>query len=82
MSEIRKDKCDFCGKETQDRYIEEGWIHLEGIESISILRGRKEDGTAIIDCGNFVEEVLDFCSEKCLIGFLKQMGSKEERNEI
>lgn len=82
MSEIKKDKCDFCGKETNDHYNEEGWIRLEGLLSISISRGRRDDGQAIRDYDSLPGEGnnLDFCDVNCLLGFLKQVGSKEERN--
>jgi hypothetical protein len=70
MSKIEKDKCDLCGKETDDRYAELGWIRLKDISNITISLGRGKDRCAKTKFKGNVGTI-DFCSTGCLIEFIK-----------
>jgi hypothetical protein len=80
---IEKYKCNHCGKETEDYYIEIGWIHIEGHEEnteisittvIVIAKGRDEIG-----CSKTikVDNNFDFCNFKCLKEFFHNIVVKD-----
>jgi len=76
MSVIKKDRCDFCGKEVDNWYKEKGWTRIRGLEQITIAKGRGDDtyykqfsgGTAF----------LDFCCWEHFVGFVKKIREEDE----
>lgn len=41
---VEMDQCDGCGKRVDDVHVEEGWIHLDGLQSISVSVRRNKEG--------------------------------------
>ena len=82
---IEKDKCNNCGKETTDRYLELGWIHI-GVSGNHTIRfafsfslGRAENGSA--QTAYFSEKILDFCCMACLVKFFDK-GVQERKQQL
>lgn len=76
MSEIKKDKCDNCGKETRDRYLEVGWIAL-GHPSVSISLGREKSGPAVTGAHRCKDsDTLDFCCVQCMVSWMAALAGK------
>lgn len=75
MMRIEKDKCDQCGKEVLDRYVEPGWIQLEGEGtmrlkiSISIRRSKNK----LAQSAYKTVTLLDFCCMGCLTSYLTNL---------
>ena len=81
---IEKDKCDNCGLETSDRFLEIGWIHIDTATPMqrigfSFSLGRTESGAA--QTAFFSERVLDFCHLPCMVSFFKK-GIAERKEQI
>lgn len=70
---VNKTKCDQCGKEVEDRYMEKDWIRIESpggtCASISISVKRDDRGTAITRFYKF--NFIDFCDIGCLTKWLR-----------
>lgn len=81
MTKITKQKCDQCGKETDDRYCEPGWIHINDSSalttrvSISMSIRRNERGHAKTAWVSFKE--IDFCCMSCLTRYLSEIYNRE-----
>lgn len=77
--QVTRTKCDQCGKETSDRYLEPGWIEIGGsslsITNVSVSIDGHEDGVARM--GRWSGRSLDFCSIACMAKFLKRLGKKK-----
>lgn len=76
--EISKYVCDYCHKETTDRYAEIGWIRIAGAGALSatISKGRKSDGTADTEYyqrSGARNNTLDFCHTGCLLAFCEAL---------
>ncbi len=66
MSKIKKDKCDFCGKEVDNHCAQQGWIVIEGV--IVRYLGTYKNG-----CYQSIfheKRDFDFCSFSCLQKFI------------
>ena len=77
MSEITQRKCDTCGNIVEDRYLENGWLQIEG--SVTRSEGRATNGTAITDYIQSKDENSDFCNIKCFVAALDAKKKKRER---
>lgn len=76
--EIKKTKCDGCGKETDDHYKAVGWTQIGGLNievTVSISKGRRPDGQA--KTGFYSGKPLDFCGRKCLIVWLDKLQKQK-----
>jgi len=73
---VEKYRCENCGRETDDYYAEDGWIHIDST-GFEITKGRTKDGPAAypryFNSGikSIDDRGVDFCSLKCLIAFLE-----------
>jgi hypothetical protein len=82
MSGFHGDKCDQCGKRTDDRYEEMGWIQLEyAAISISLKRQRggqhdRQARTAFRGSSGRSRH-LDFCCVQCMVKWLQVLAGKE-----
>jgi hypothetical protein len=65
---IEKDKCEECGYETEDRYIEKGWIQFE-LKSFTISKGRRKN-RSVLYRHNLM---LDFCGKKCFRSYFDNL---------
>ncbi|MCK5605093.1 hypothetical protein KAR91_24600 [Candidatus Pacearchaeota archaeon] len=66
--------CDTCFKTTKDRAAEQGWIFLRDIAEIIIYLGRNQRGESI-RAHRSITGNLEFCSAKCLEGFISELVS-------
>jgi len=69
---VTKSACDFCKRETSDRYAEDGWIQISRA-SVSVSRGRGKDGKPDSGFYSDREGDLDFCSYECLEPWLRSL---------
>ncbi len=81
MSSVRRDICDYCGKETSDRYASEGWVRVKGSPpdtrfQLTISIGREESGTA--HTVFFEAMVQDFCCLDCYFDYLQDKIEESE----
>ena len=81
---IEKDKCNHCGMETSDRYLEIGWIHIDTTHpnakfAFSFSLGRAENGHA--QTAHFSDNVLDFCGMPCLLAFFRD-GIRKRKDQL
>jgi hypothetical protein len=70
MTRINKDKCDNCGKETDDNYEEVGWITVK-FKELRVSAGRYKGRTAqswVYESG--IEK--DFCCKDCFFEFVNK----------
>jgi len=74
MSEIKKNRCECCDKETEDWYAEPEWIQFAGASSTVVRGKRRPDRSADVKCFNLSPDIgghaLDFCGPVCLMTYL------------
>jgi hypothetical protein len=80
--QIYKRKCDNCGKETTDRYVEPGWIELSASGgccsiNVSISIQRNQDGIA--KTAYLAAKEWDFCCMACMVEFFTDLFNKRRK---
>lgn len=84
MSIIKKDKCDFCGREVDNCFNVKGWVRIRGLDQITIVKGIGDDTYYKRFLGK--DTLLDFCCWEHFVGFVKKIRKEAEvsflKNEI
>lgn len=80
---VTRTKCDQCGKETTDRYLEPGWIEIGPgtiyAADISVSVDRRKDGMA--RTGYWSGKRLDLCCTACLVKFINKLVKKRKKKD-
>lgn len=80
MARVEKFRCDHCGKEVEDPYLENGWLKFDGAISRSWgIRRRGRDGDAQTD---YIGKSSEFCSVKCLVAALDKIREEKRGPKI
>lgn len=77
-------KCNNCGKISEDVYSEIGWIKFrkEGGIPLSIYNGRKSDGAANTERYYRGHDNFDFCSLECFLRWLYLSKNTENKGDL
>ncbi len=74
MTTVTKYRCDHCGKEVEDVYLENGWLKIQGALTRSWgVRKRGREGDAQTD---YIHDV-EYCSIDCMISALDKVRDEK-----
>jgi hypothetical protein len=76
VASITKYRCDHCGKEVEDIFLENGWIRFQG--SVTRSWGRRKNGGTGDPLTDYIGGSPEFCSVTCLVGALNTLRAQKK----
>jgi len=76
VASITKYRCDHCGKEVEDIFLENGWIRFQG--SVTRAWGRRKNGGTGDPLTDYIGGSPEFCSVQCLVAALNTLRAQKK----